>query len=220
MKKITSICCFLTAVALAAFIAAGCAEQRKIIVKAPGDEISDIQAMINSIALKDWRGPLEGMKVKITDQLSRTQNGLKNGDITNVHGAEIIAKAQDLEDSIDSMASTYSGRHQHSAGGENQGGYGEDNGYSGSNDNGSEENGYGGGSGNGGGYGGGHSHHGGHHGNPVNSDMSDRAKDLEGLKDMVDADYTTSTAQAVTITASTPAMSAAPAGNTATANTR
>jgi hypothetical protein len=215
MKKFLSIG-FLTAVALAVFIAAGCAEQRKIIIKPSGEEISDIQTIINQIGLKDWRGPLSDMKEKITDQLGRTQNGLKNGDITNVHGAEIIAKVQDIVQKIDGMTGSYAGKHPHSAGGENEGGYGEDNGYSaGGNSTGGDN---GNGNSGSGAYGGGRHRHGGRGGNPVNSDLSDRTKDIADLKDMVDAYYTTSTARALTTTAQ---AATAEAGNTTTtANTR
>jgi hypothetical protein len=199
MKRINTIV-FLTAVALAAFIAAGCAEQRKIIIKPPEEEMSDIQIMISQIGLKDWRGPLSEMKEKITDQLGRTQYGLKNGNIDSLHGAEIIAKASAVVDDIDKLTESYSGKHPHSAGGETQGGYGEDNGYSTSgNTNGEESMRY---------------RNGKHRGNPVNSDLSDCAKDVTELKDMIDTYYKTLTARAQTTTAT------AQTESTTTANTR
>ncbi len=202
-------------VLLAAFLAAGCAS-RKIIVKPAGDEISDIQVMLNQLGLKGWRGPLSDMKEKITDQLERVQYGLRNDKMTNVQAAEVISKAQDVINKIDDMAGSSAGKHPHSAGGESQGGYGEDNGESSGNGAGYGNGGYG--SGNGGG--GGHHHHGGLSGNTDNPDLNDRINDVSDLKEMVDSFYAASTAAAVTPTASDAVTTTASTGTTTTAKTR
>jgi hypothetical protein len=205
-------------VLLAAFLAAGCASQ-KIVVKPAGDEISDIQVMLNQLGLKGWRGPLSDMKEKITDQLERVQYGLRNDKMTNVQAAQVIAKAQDVISKIDDMAGSSTGKHPHSAGGENQGGYGEDNGES----SGGSGSGNSGGNGNGGygsGSGGGHHHHGGSSGNTGNADLNDRINDVSDLKELVDSFYAASTATAVTPTASEAVTATASAGTTTTANTK
>lgn len=99
---------------LAAFMAASCASQ-KIIVKPPEDEISDIQVMINQLGLKEWRGHLADAKEKIIDQLTRTQYGLKAGNITAEQGAGIIVKAQEAIDKTDDMATSFAS-HSHGSG--------------------------------------------------------------------------------------------------------
>jgi hypothetical protein len=109
------------------FFEAGCAAGNKIIVKGTGEEISELEQMQSGLENMAANGPMARAKEVIIDQLKRTENGIKNGNITDTEGAEIIAKAQELIDKIGEMAQnagSYSGGQHGSGGGGGGGGHG------------------------------------------------------------------------------------------------
>ncbi len=108
-------------------ITAGCATQRKVIVKSTDEEISDLELMMRDVGDKDWNSRMNRMKEGITDQLKRTVYGMETGKITSAEGAEIIAKAQDVIDKMDDIAKnagSNSGEHRGGHRGSGGGGFG------------------------------------------------------------------------------------------------
>jgi hypothetical protein len=158
-------------------LAAGCATQRKVIIKETGVEVLEVKQMLANVYDRDWNGPLARLKENMTDQLKRTETGLENGKITNVEAADIISKADEVMAKIDEMAKTvgqYSG--QRGAGGGNPAG---------------------------GGMGGGHGHHhgGGGAGASGNGESHGQPEEFMQLKTMIDDYYSnTVTASAESLT--------------------
>jgi uncharacterized membrane protein YgcG len=100
----------------------GCASGRKVIIKGWTEEIIDLQTLSNDVQQRDWGGPLIRVKAGITDQLTRTIYGMKNGKINSAQGAEVIARAEDAIDKIEETAKNPPGGH--SGGGRRGGGGG------------------------------------------------------------------------------------------------
>jgi hypothetical protein len=165
-------------------LAAGCAQQRKVVVKETGVEILEVKQMLADVYDRDWNGPLARMKENMTDQLKRTETGMENGKITNAEAADIISKADEVTAKIDEMSKTvsqYAGQRGSGGGGNHSGG----------------------------GMGGGHGHHhGGGAGASNNGESHGQPEDFLQLKTMIDDYYSnTVTASAESLTATVTAAS-------------
>ncbi len=102
---------------------AGCAAQKKIVVKSSGEEIAMLGQMTTDVSNRDWNGPMIRLKEVIIDQLERAQTGMKTRRITEPQGAEIISKAADVIEKADDMAQN-STTHTKGQGGGHKGGGG------------------------------------------------------------------------------------------------
>jgi hypothetical protein len=96
-KKIVSF-----AVAAALIVSIGCGAQKKYVAKGE-TTAAKLKQLFSDINDKKWEGPMNNMKEKITDQLSRVENGMKSGKITDGEAEEIVASAENVMSSIDEM---------------------------------------------------------------------------------------------------------------------
>jgi hypothetical protein len=106
-----------------AALIAGCAAQKKIVVKSAGEEIAMLGQMTTGVSNRDWNGPMIRLKEVIIDQLERAQAGMKTRRITEPQGAEIISKAAEVIEKADDMAQN-STAHAKGQGGSHKGGGG------------------------------------------------------------------------------------------------
>lgn len=92
-----------------AFAVSCCTTQKKYAVagKTPAEKIKQIYADLDE---REWDVPMKDMKTKLADQLSRVENGMKNGKITDTEAESIIEAVENVVSSIDKMREEMSSR--------------------------------------------------------------------------------------------------------------